>query len=132
MTILEKITELYEKVQKIIDGFTNGDPVKPDEEIAMLDGFYDNEFERMYKEGLLTFKELGEAKLTTKKRKSLPDSVFCGPGRSFPINDCSHAVAGMRLLGRYKGSPSTKAKIAACIRRKAKALGCPIGGKKGK
>jgi hypothetical protein len=26
------------------------------------------------------------AKLSTKKRKSLKDSQFCGPGRSYPVN----------------------------------------------
>lgn len=30
--------------------------------------------------------------LTTKKRKELPKSVFAGPGRSYPVNDRSHAA----------------------------------------
>jgi hypothetical protein len=63
-------------------------------------------------------------KLTTKDRKKLPDSVYCGPGRSFPCPDCSHVVAAKALLGRSKFSDSTKKKIAACINRKAKKLGC--------
>ncbi len=31
------------------------------------------------------------AKLTAKKRNSLPNSAFAGPGRSYPVNDASHA-----------------------------------------
>ena len=31
------------------------------------------------------------AKLTTKKRKALPKSVFAGPDRSYPVNDRAHA-----------------------------------------
>ncbi|HLD90533.1 MAG TPA: hypothetical protein VI911_05890 [Patescibacteria group bacterium] len=30
------------------------------------------------------------AKLTTKERKKLKKSTFCGPGKSFPVNDCAH------------------------------------------
>jgi len=67
--------------------------------------------------------EMKDAKLSTKQRKSLKSSTFCGPGRSFPIPDCAHVVAGRRLIGRYKG-PGDKSKILACIARKAKALGC--------
>ena len=31
-------------------------------------------------------------KLTTKDRKKLKKSVFCGPGNSFPCNDCKHQI----------------------------------------
>ena len=31
------------------------------------------------------------AKLTSKKRNSLPDSAFAGPDRSYPVNDGPHA-----------------------------------------
>ena len=70
-------------------------------------------------------------KLSTKKRKSLPDSSFCGPGRSYPVNDCAHYTAALRMLNRSKYSDSTKKKIRACIMRKGKALGCS-GAKKEK
>ena len=63
-------------------------------------------------------------KLTTKTRKALPDSVFCGPGRSFPCQDCSHVRAAKVYLKRSHFSASTQRKIAACINRKGKALGC--------
>lgn len=32
------------------------------------------------------------AKLTTKKRNALPTSAFAGPGRSYPVEDKSHAA----------------------------------------
>jgi translation elongation factor P/translation initiation factor 5A len=31
-------------------------------------------------------------KLTAKARKKLPNSVFAGPGRSYPVEDRSHAA----------------------------------------
>jgi len=64
-----------------------------------------------------------DKKLTTKKRKSLPDSAFCGPNRSFPAHDCSHIKTGLSMLGRYKG-PGSKEKIRACLYRKARSKGC--------
>ena len=66
-------------------------------------------------------------KLTTKDRKKLKESTFCGPNRSFPVNDCKHAATAKAYLGRSKFSKSVKQKIAACINRRAKALGCPKG-----
>ncbi len=65
-------------------------------------------------------------KLTTKTRKKLPDSVFCGPGRSFPCQDCAHVRAAKVYLNRSRFSLATKKKIAACINRKAKSLGCGV------
>jgi len=70
-------------------------------------------------------------KLTTKDRKKLRPSQFCGPGDSFPVPDCQHVSTAKAFLGRSKFSASTKAKIAACINRKAKAMGCG-GDKKAK
>ena len=71
---------------------------------------------------------LEEAKtLTTKDRKKLKKGTFCGPNRSFPVNDCRHAATAKAYLGRSKFSKSTKKKIAACINRRAKQLGCPKG-----
>jgi hypothetical protein len=64
-----------------------------------------------------------DAKLSTKKRKSLPGSSFCGPERSFPVNDCAHYTAAKRLIGRYKG-PGDKSAIMACIERKGESMGC--------
>ena len=64
-----------------------------------------------------------DKKLSTEKRKKLPDSAFCGPNRSFPVPDCAHVTAARRLIGRYKG-PGDKNKILACVNRKAKSMGC--------
>jgi hypothetical protein len=69
-----------------------------------------------------------DAKLSTKARKKLKGSTFCGPGRSFPVPDCAHVTAARRLIGRAKVGSSTKSKILACVSRKAKQLGC--GGSK--
>ena len=71
------------------------------------------------------------APLTTKQRKKLKDSTFCGPGRSFPVNDCAHYTAALRLLNRSKFSKSTKDKIRACVNKKGKKMGCG-GAKKAK
>ncbi len=67
--------------------------------------------------------------LTTKQRKKMKKSTFCGPGRSFPVNDCKHVGVAKAYLKRSKFSKSTKKKIAACINRKAKQLGCTPGKK---
>jgi hypothetical protein len=68
--------------------------------------------------------ELGiqDAKLSAEARKKLPASVFCGPDRSYPVNDCAHAKAAMAYAKKYNESAS----VIACIRRKAKRLGCPF------
>jgi len=57
------------------------------------------------------------AKLTTKARNALPDSKFAGPGRSYPVQDASHAAnAKARASQQVKAgnlSPSSKAKVDA-------------------
>jgi len=68
-----------------------------------------------------------EDKLSPEKRKQLPDSVFCGPHRSFPIDTCDRARSALRLLPKSTFGESTKAKIKTCIIKKQKALKCGIG-----
>lgn len=68
--------------------------------------------------------ESEDAKLSTERRNKLKTGSFCGPGRSFPVPDCAHVTAARRLIGRAKVSDATKAKILACVNRKAKSLGC--------
>jgi hypothetical protein len=68
-------------------------------------------------------KEVNDAVLSTEQRKALPDSTFCGPGRSFPVPDCAHVTAARRLIGRYEG-PGDKSRILACVSAKATRLGC--------
>lgn len=70
-----------------------------------------------------------DAKLSTAARKKLPDSAFCGPGRSFPANDAAHVRAGLRLLNKAKASGSTKSKILACLRSRATKYGIKAGAK---
>jgi len=83
----------------------------------------DEESDLLY-ETMMLDEEIKDAKLSTEKRKSLPSSSFCGPGRSFPVPDCSHYSAAKKLIGRYKGE-GDKSSIMTCIERKGKALGCP-------
>lgn len=71
--------------------------------------------------------EVGDAKLSSEKRKSLPGKSFCGPGRSFPVPDCAHVTAARRLIGRAKLSADQKSKVLACVNRKAKNMGCDSG-----
>lgn len=68
-------------------------------------------------------KIITDAKLSTAKRKALPGSSFCGPDRSFPVPDCAHYTAALRLLGRYKG-PGDKSAIRSCVERKGARMGC--------
>lgn len=68
-------------------------------------------------------------KLTTKDRKKLKKGTFCGPNRSFPVPDCKHVAVAKAYLRRSKFSAATKKKIAACINRKAKQLGCQVSKK---
>ena len=70
-----------------------------------------------------------DAKLTPAKRKKLPKSVFCKPSeRKYPVPDCAHARVAMAYAKKY----NEPAYVIACIRRKAKALGCPFKTKKSK
>lgn len=65
--------------------------------------------------------------LTTKDRKKLKKSTFCGPNRSFPVPDCQHVITAKVYLNRSKFSAATKKRIAACINRRSKLLGCKKG-----
>lgn len=63
-----------------------------------------------------------DAKLSAEARKKLSASTFCGPNRSYPVNDCAHAKAAMAYAKKYNESAS----VVSCIKRKAKRLGCPF------
>ena len=69
---------------------------------------------------------LQDKALTTEERNDLPDSAFCGPNRSFPVNDCAHVTAARRLIGRAKLSDAQKAKVLACVNRKADKMSCDV------
>jgi len=61
---------------------------------------------------------------------------FCGPDKTFPVPDCKHAAVAMAMLNwpavKKKYSAAQRKKIAACIMRVAKRLGCPMAKKKKK
>ena len=65
------------------------------------------------------------AKLTAKQRKKLPSSSFAGPGRSFPMNDKTHAQKAVQM--EKFASPATRKKINA----RAAKMGVKVS-KKGK
>ncbi len=54
------------------------------------------------------------AKLTAKGRAAIPTKNFAGPGRSYPIQDRSHAV---NALARSSGKP-VAARVRAAVKRK--------------
>lgn len=64
------------------------------------------------------------ARMSTRKRKSLPSKAFAGPGRSFPINDAKHARAAISGASRsfHAGniSKATEKRIQARARAKLK------------
>lgn len=62
------------------------------------------------------------AKLSTAKRNALPQKVFAGPNRSYPIPDKNHAVAAKSMATRY-ASPSVKAEVDAKVAKKFPGLG---------
>jgi hypothetical protein len=63
------------------------------------------------------------AKLTTAKRRNLPDSAFAGPNRSYPVMDRTHAANAKARASQFAG-PSLKAKV---FNRANKKLGKTIG-----
>lgn len=66
-----------------------------------------------------------DAKLSASARKNMPKSTFCDPAnKGFPVPNCAHVTAARRLIGAAKHNEASKAKIRACIERKAKSLGC--------
>ncbi|MGH7239739.1 MAG: DUF6582 domain-containing protein [Candidatus Saccharimonadales bacterium] len=63
------------------------------------------------------------AKLTSKKRKSLPKKDFAEPGkRKYPLNDKSHARNALARVSQY-GSSSEKAKVRSAVHRKYPSIG---------
>ena len=67
-------------------------------------------------------KVLGDAKLSSEDLAKFPDSVFCGPDRSFPVHDEAHVKAAFEVVKDYEGSD--KSTILENLNRKAKAMGC--------
>lgn len=66
------------------------------------------------------------AKLTAAKRNALPDKAFAGPGRSYPIQDASHARNALSRASQ-NASPALKGKIQAKVRARYPSI--RVGGK---
>jgi hypothetical protein len=60
--------------------------------------------------------------LTQKQRDKLPDSAFCGRGRSFPVLSRADIKPAVNSMGRA-ADDAERAQIKACLIRKAKQFG---------
>ena len=61
------------------------------------------------------------AKLSTKARKKLPDKSFCGPGRTYPVPDISHARNALARVAQF-GTEAEQARVRRCVERKYPSL----------
>lgn len=57
------------------------------------------------------------ARLTTAARNALPDSDFAGPGRTYPVEDASHARNALARGAQHAG-PALQSKIKGKVSRK--------------
>lgn len=57
------------------------------------------------------------ARLTSKERNALPDSVFAGPDRSYPIQNASHARNALARVSQF-GTEGLKDKVREKVYRK--------------
>ncbi|MDE1828614.1 MAG: hypothetical protein KGH65_05640 [Candidatus Micrarchaeota archaeon] len=60
-------------------------------------------------------------KLSTKTRKGMPKSEFAGPGKSFPVNDATHASMAISGATRSERAGNITPKQEASIKSKARA-----------
>ena len=67
--------------------------------------------------------ELFRDKYPDSKRKNMPASAFCGPGKSFPVTDAEDVIHAAQRLHNATGS---QASIKACVTGKAKKNGWPL------
>lgn len=69
-----------------------------------------------------------EAKLTYAARKKLPAEAFCGPNKSYPAHDAAHVRNGLTRLSQFghRLKPAVRARIHACLVRKAKRFGVEV------
>lgn len=65
--------------------------------------------------------EFEDAKLTTKTRKKLKSGTFCGPDRSYPVPDRSHAINALARAKQH-ASGGLYSRIKACVCRKYSGL----------
>jgi hypothetical protein len=60
------------------------------------------------------------AKLSAGKRRSMPKGQFAGPGKSFPINDRTHAKLAIAGATRSERAGNISASEAGRIKAKAR------------
>jgi hypothetical protein len=60
------------------------------------------------------------AKLTTETRNKLPDSAFAGAGRSYPIENASHARNALARVSQQENAGNISESTADEIRAKAR------------
>jgi hypothetical protein len=61
------------------------------------------------------------ATLTTKARKKLSDSAFCGPGRTYPVPDISHARNALARVAQF-GTEAEQSRVRRCVEKKFPSL----------
>jgi sulfite reductase alpha subunit-like flavoprotein len=68
---------------------------------------------------------IDEAKLSYQARKDLPNSVFCGPDRTYPAHNARHVRAAFQRLSQFghRLSSDIRGKIVRCLTRRAKTFG---------
>ena len=62
------------------------------------------------------------AKLTAARRKKIPTKDFAGPGRSYPIEDASHARNALSRVSA-NGTSGEKSEVRAKVHAKFPAIG---------
>jgi hypothetical protein len=64
------------------------------------------------------------ARLTAKTRNALPDSAFAGRGRTYPVQNPSHARDALSLASQH-ASPALESKIQAKVHRRFPGISQP-------
>jgi hypothetical protein len=70
------------------------------------------------------------SRLTAAARRNVKSSQFAGPGRSYPVNDRSHAAnAKARARQQYEAGRLSKASYEAIVAKANKVLGRKSSGR---
>jgi len=112
----EKKKKEEKETAKALEDAKNAAPVLSEE---------DQHYEDMvgFSDSLGIFFDATDKKLTPEARKKLRKTVFCKPAdRKYPVPDCSHARSAMAYAKKHNEASG----VVDCIKRKAKALGCPF------
>jgi hypothetical protein len=62
------------------------------------------------------------AKLTTDERAKIPEDKFAGPGRTFPVEDATHARMAISGATRSEAAGNISASTEASIKSKARKI----------